>query len=332
LKVFIFDSHKFDREALEKANATLRYELKFIETRLNKDTVQLARGCDVACVFVNDRVCAETIAALKGLGVKLIATRSAGFNHIDLKAAAAHAIAVVRVPEYSPHAVAEHAVALILTLNRKIHRAYLRVKELNFTLEGLVGFDLFGKTIGVIGTGRIGAVFAKIMNGFGAHVIAYDQVQDEKLVEAKLLRYASLDQLYKAADVISLHVPLNPQTKHIIDETALSKMKPGVIVINTGRGALIDTPALISALKKGVIGGAGLDVYEEEEGIFFEDLSEGVLQDDVLARLLTFPNVIITSHQAFLTNEALANIAATTFESIAQFASGKVLKYQVSLK
>lgn len=257
--------------------------------------------------------------------MRLIALRSAGFNHVDLDAARRLGFTIVRVPEYSPHAVAEHAAALILTLNRKTHRAYNRVREANFSLDGLVGFDLHGKTVGVVGTGRIGAVMLRIMHGFGCRLLAHDVNEDAALMQEVPVRYVALQELLDASDIISLHVPLTPGTRHLIDAAALARMKPGVILINTGRGALIDTQALVAALKRGHVGGAGLDVYEEEAGIFFNDLSDRVLQDDVLARLLTFPNTLITSHQGFLTHEALANIAETTLANVRAFERGEPL-------
>ncbi len=259
------------------------------------------------------------------MGVRLIALRSAGYNHVDLDAAARLGLSVVRVPAYSPHAVAEHAAALILTLNRRTHRAYNRVREANFSLDGLVGFDLHGKTVGVIGTGRIGAVMLRIMHGFGCRLLAHDVKEDVALTKEIPVRYVTLQELFGESDIVSLHVPLTPDTRHLIDAEALRRMKHGVVLVNTGRGALIDTRALIDALKRGQIGAAGLDVYEEEEGIFFKDLSEQVLQDDVLARLLTFPNTLITSHQGFLTREALANIAETTLANVRAFEHGEQL-------
>jgi D-lactate dehydrogenase len=280
------------------------------------------------CAFVNDHLDKKTLQTLAAGGTQLIALRSAGFNHVDLASAQTLGLRVARVPEYSPHAVAEHAVALILSLNRKIHRAYNRVREGNFSLNGLVGFDLNKKTVGVIGTGRIGSVMAKILSGFGCQVIAHDIVQNPQLVEIGV-KYVSLEEILRNSDIISLHVPLTPQTHHLIDERALALTKPGVMLINTGRGALIETSALIKSLKSGHIGSAGLDVYEEEEGLFFEDLSGQILQDDKLARLLTFPNVLLTSHQAFLTEEALGNIAQVTLQNISEFESGHVLKNEV---
>jgi D-lactate dehydrogenase len=328
MRIAMFDTHRYDREAFEAANASRAHEIAFLEPRLTAATAPLAAGAAAVCSFVNDVIDAGAVAALAERGVRLIALRSAGFNHVDLAAASRAGLAVVRVPEYSPYAVAEHAIALVLTLNRKIHRAYGRVREANFSLEGLVGFDLHGKTVGVIGTGKIGRVFARIAQGFGCSVVAFDVVQDQALRDVGV-RYVPLEELYRSADVISLHVPLTPETRHLIDANVLATMKRGAMVINTSRGALIDTPALIDSLKHGHVGAAGLDVYEEEAGVFFNDLSDRLLQDDVLARLLTFPNVLITSHQAFLTHEALAHIAETTLASVDAFASGAPLLHQV---
>ncbi len=328
MKVALFDTRRYDKEAFEEANARFGHDVSFLEPRLTRDTAALARGFGAVCSFVNDRVDAEALERLGEGGVRLVALRSAGYNHVDLAAAAALGIPVVRVPEYSPHAVAEHAVGLLLTLNRKIHRAYARVREWNFSLEGLVGFDLFGKTVGVVGTGRIGRAAAALFRGFGCRVLAYDMSPDAALV-AMGIEYVDLEMLYREAHVISLHVPLTPSTHHLIDAAALSTMRRGVVLLNTGRGALIDSRALIEALKTGQVGAAGLDVYEEEEGVFFRDLSDRVLQDDVLARLLTFPNVLVTAHQAFLTREALANIAETTLASLTAFERGEPLVHEV---
>jgi D-lactate dehydrogenase len=325
MKIVMFDTHRYDRESFDAVNAQFGHQLSFLEARLTRDTAALAAGHEAACCFVNDRVDAAALETFARHGVRLVALRSAGYNHVDLVAAAKHRLPVVRVPEYSPHAIAEHAVALVLALNRKIHRAYARVRELNFSLDGLVGFDLHGKTVGVVGTGRIGRVAARIFQGFGCEVLAYDAKPEAELG----LRYVSLRELYQASDIVSLHVPLTPETHHLIDTEALGAMKRGVMLVNTGRGALIDSRALIAALKVGHLGSAGLDVYEEEEGIFFQDLSDRILQDDVLARLLTFPNVLITSHQAFLTREALLNIARTTLESVSDLERGNPLKYEV---
>jgi D-lactate dehydrogenase len=332
MKLAFFDTHGFDRKAFQKSNSAFEHEITFFEPRLKSDTAQLAQGFDAVCAFVNDRVDRETIHILKDLGVRIIALRSAGFNQVDMKAAQEYKIPVVRVPEYSPYAVAEHAVALILAMNRHIHRSYNRVREMNFSLDGLVGFDLHGKTVGVIGTGRIGQAFARIMHGFGCQVLAYDPVPNAMLREHYGVDYVSLHQLFANSDIISLHVPLLPETRHLIDEKALKAMKPKVMLVNTSRGALVKTSALLHALKSGRIGFAALDVYEEEEGIFFHDMSESGVQDDVLARLTTFPNVLITSHQAFLTHEALGNIADTTLGSLRAFEQGQKLDHEVIWK
>ena len=328
MKVAVFDTHKFDRQAFDQANEKFGHELVFYDARLGPDTAKLASGFSVVCGFVNDHFDAETLGLLKKTGTRLIALRSAGFNHVNMPEAVKLGIRVVRVPAYSPHAVAEHAVALVMALNRHICRASLRVREMNFSLEGLVGFDLYQKTVGVVGTGKIGAVFAQIMRGFGCKVLAFDLVENGELQRAGV-EYVSLDELYRRSDVISLHLPLTETSQHLIDGKALEKMKTGVMLINTGRGALVDTKALVNSLKSGKVGSAGLDVYEEEENIFFQDLSEQVLQDDVLARLLTFPNVLVTSHQAFLTREALVNIASTTLQNISDFDSGNALVNEV---
>ena len=330
MKVAFFDTHKFERPIFETENEAFHHDLVFLEERLSKETAVLADQFPCVCAFVNDKLDRESLGLLSKAGVKLIALRSAGFNHVDLKAAQELGLVVVRVPEYSPYAVAEHAVALILTLNRKIHRSYMRVRELNFSLDGLVGMDLHGKTVGVIGSGRIGAVFAKIMTGFGCDVLLHDTNPDLDLAKRLGARYSDLDALYQHSDIISLHVPLNDRTRYLINKDSLSKMKKGVLLINTGRGGLVNTRDLIQSLKKGHLGGAGLDVYEEEEQVFFQDHSGDVLQDDVLARLLTFPNVIITSHQAFLTQEALSNIAKTTLSNITAFERGNPLENRVS--
>jgi D-lactate dehydrogenase len=329
MKIAMFDTHRYDRDSFEAANVAGAHAISFLEPRLTSETAPLARSHDAVCSFVNDRVDEPTLQTLLEGGTRLIALRSAGYNHVDLAAAARLGLTVVRVPEYSPYAVAEHAVALVLALNRKIHRAYARVREWNFSLEGLVGFDLHGKTVGIVGTGRIGQVAAGIFHGFGCRVLAYDLRPDPALVSRLGARYVDLAGLYRESDIVSLHVPLTPATRHVIDAAALAAMKPGVTLVNTGRGALIDSRALLESLKSGHLGAAGLDVYEEEEGIFFRDLSNQVLQDDVLARLLTFPNVIITSHQAFLTREALANIARITLENVTAFERGESLRNEV---
>lgn len=318
--VTVFDTHRFDRAALEKENARARHDLRFFEARLDPNTAKLAAGSAGVCVFVNDMLNQPTLATLHEIGVRLIALRCAGYNHVDLAAAGDLGLTVTRVPDYSPYAVAEHAVALLLTLNRKIHRAYNRVRESNFSLEGLVGFDLHGKTVGIVGTGKIGGVFAKIMAGFGCRLLAFDAFPRADLP----VTYVQPEQLLAESDILSLHVPLLPETFHFLNAETIAKMKQGAVVINTSRGALIEAHALLDALKSGHIGGAALDVYEEEAGVFFHDLSGQVLQDDVLARLISMPNVLITSHQAFLTHEALANIAQTTLETLTAFERGKV--------
>lgn len=333
MKVAFFDTHRYDRAAFERANAGAAggavHDITFFEPRLTRETAALAGGHEAVCCFVNDRLDGEALGRLHAFGVRLVALRSAGYNHVDLQAAERLGLAVVRVPEYSPYAVAEHTVALLLALNRKIARAHARVRDWNFSLEGLVGFDLHGKTVGLVGTGRIGRAAAAIFRGFGCRVLAFDAQPGRAWADALSVAYVELQALYRAADVISLHVPLTPATHHMIDGHSLSVMKPGVVLLNTGRGALIDSRALIDALKRGAIGGAGLDVYEEEEGVFFRDLSDQVLQDDVLARLLTFPNVLVTAHQAFLTHEALAAIAEVTLASVTAFAFGHPLPNQV---
>ncbi|MEW6305111.1 MAG: 2-hydroxyacid dehydrogenase [Verrucomicrobiota bacterium] len=329
MKIAVFDTHQFDRKALTDANKSFKLDLTFFDARLKPETAVLASGFDVVCVFVNDHLDRDTLLALRTGGVKLIALRCAGFNNVDLRVAKDLALPVVRVPEYSPFAVAEHAVALMQVLNRKIHRAYGRVREGNFSLDGLVGFDVRGKTVGVIGTGKIGRVFAQIMHGFGCSLLAFDAQPDESLVKETGITYVKLPQLLAESDVISLHVPLTPKTHHLIDDAAISQMKKGAMIINTSRGGLIDTKAMLKALKSGHVSAAGLDVYEEEEAVFFQDLSGQVIQDDVLARLLTFPNVIITSHQAFLTNEALSNIATMTLANIQAFVKWGKLQNEV---
>jgi len=324
VNVAIFSAKKYDREFLNAANAS-GHQLRFFEPHLNEETAGLATGFDAVCVFVNDQVNAAVIAKLHSLGIRLIALRCAGYNNVDLAAATKHGITVVRVPAYSPYAVAEHSIALILALNRKVHRAYNRIREGNFALDGLVGFDMSGKTVGVIGTGQIGTVVAKILTGFGCPTLAFDPIPNPTC-RSLGVRYVELNELLAQSDVISLHCPLTPENKYIINDAAIAKMKTGVMLINTSRGALLDTVAIIDALKSGKIGYLGLDVYEEEEDIFFEDRSGLILSDDVFARLLTFPNVIITGHQAFFTREALLNIAATTIDNITRFENNQPLE------
>jgi D-lactate dehydrogenase len=327
MKVAVFSARNYDRESLSSANAT-RHELHFFEPHLSEQTTGLAAGFSAVCVFVNDTVDALVVAKLVSLGVRLIALRCAGYNNVDLKAAAKHGLTVVRVPGYSPYAVAEHAVGLMLALNRKLHRAYNRVREGNFALDGLLGFDVHGKTAGIIGTGKIGSVAAEILIGFGCEVLAFDPIENEKC-RSLGVRYVKFDDLLAQSHISTLHCPLTPENKHMIDASALRKMRDGVMLINTSRGALIDTVAVIEALKTGKIGALGLDVYEEEEQIFFEDRSGLIIPDDVFARLLTFPNVIITGHQAFFTHEALENIAATTIDNITKFHRGQKLETQL---
>jgi D-lactate dehydrogenase len=329
MDIAVFDTHRFDRAALERANERFAHRLSFFEPRLTAETASLAQGFGAVCSFVNDRLDRRALEILRRAGVRLIALRSAGYNHVDLIAARELELPVVRVPEYSPYAVAEHAVALILSLNRKTHRAYARVREGNFALDGLIGFDLHGKTFGVVGFGKIGRAVSAIMRGFGCEVLAADVALDAAQAAELGVRAATLPELYRASDIVSLHAPLTPATHHLIDREAFAAMKRGVMLINTSRGALIDSLALIEALKRGHVGAAGLDVYEEEEGVFFQDLSEQVLQDDTLARLLTFPNVLITAHQGFLTHEALANIAETTLANVTAFEGGGPLRNEV---
>jgi len=324
VNVAIFSTKKYDREFLNAANGS-RHQLRFFEPHLNEETAGLATGFDAVCVFVNDQVNAAVIAKLNSLGIQLIALRCAGYNNVDLAAATKHGITVVRVPAYSPYAVAEHTVALMLALNRKVHRAYNRVREGNFALDGLVGFDMRGKTVGVIGTGQIGTVVAKILTGFGCPTLAFDPLPNPTC-RSLGVRYVELNELFAQSDVISLHCPLTPENEYIINNAAIARMKTGVMLINTSRGALLDTLAIIDALKSGKIGYLGLDVYEEEEEIFFEDRSGLILSDDVFARLLTFPNVIITGHQAFFTREALLNIATTTIDNITKFENNQPLE------
>lgn len=326
MKIAFFSTKSYDRQFFDKYVST--HEIIYFEAPLNEQTANLATGCNAVCVFVNDKLTGTVIAELKKSGIKLIALRCAGFNNVDLAAAKANDMKVVRVPAYSPHAVAEHAVALILTLNRKTHKAYNRVREGNFSLERLTGFDLYGKTAGVIGTGKIGEVFCEIMLGFGCRVLAFDLMENKELA-AKGVQYLPLLEVFQQADIISLHCPLNEQTKHIINGQTLRTMKEGVMLINTSRGGLIDTMSVIHALKTGRIGYLGLDVYEQEEKLFFNDLSENIIQDDVIMRLLSFPNVLITSHQGFFTEEALIQIAETTLENIDAFEVGLPLKNAV---
>jgi len=320
MRVTVFSTKSYDRRFLDLANSAAdnRHQLRYIEARLTQDSAALANGAQAVCAFVNDVLDRPVLETIAGGGTRLVALRSAGFNHVDLPAAAALGIAVARVPAYSPDAVAEHTIALILSLNRNIHRAYARVREGNFALDGLLGFDLRGRTAGIIGAGKIGRAVARILKGFGCHVLVYDPAPSPKIA-AMGAEQVPLAKLLAQSDIVSLHCPLTPETHHLIDREALAGMKHGVMLINTGRGALVDAAALIGGLKSGAIGHLGLDVYEEEGDLFFEDMSDKVLQDDIFARLLTFPNVLITGHQAFFTAEAMQEIARTTVQNLSSF-------------
>lgn len=327
MKVIFYDAKNYDIESFNQENRDFGFKLKFLEFKLTPESALLAKGYDAVCVFVNDIVTKEIIDTLSDLGVKIIALRCAGFNNIDFKAAY-NKIHIARVPAYSPYAVAEHGMALIMTLNRKTHKAYNRTKESNFNIGGLVGFDLYSKNIGVIGTGKIGQKFIDIANGFGMNVLAYDKFPNENLD----VTYVDLDTLYRESDIISLHCPLLKDTEHIINRESIEKMKDGVMIINSSRGGLINTKDLIRGLKSRKIGSAGLDVYEEEGDYFFEDFSDDMVSDDTLARLISFPNVLVTSHQAFLTKEALKNIANTTLKNIRDFENGELNFNEVCYK
>ena len=330
MRVAVFSTKPYDRLFLEAANAGHGHELQFLEPRLTADTVRLAEGFPAVCVFVNDQLDRPALEALAAGGTRLVALRCAGFNNVDLRAAEELGIEVVRVPAYSPHAVAEFTVGLILCLNRRIHRAYVRTRDNNFALDGLIGFDLHGRTVGVIGTGAIGAIVARIMRqGFACEVLAYDLQERPELVEMGV-RYTPPRELAAASDIITLHCPLTPQTRHIVNRETIERTKHGFMLVNTSRGALVDCEALIDGLKSGRIGAVALDVYEQEADVFFEDLSDEIIQDDVLQRLLTFPNVLLTGHQAFLTGDALTNIAQTTLDSITAFARGERLAHRVA--
>jgi D-lactate dehydrogenase len=323
IQAVVFDTKSYDRDSLQRVASSGEIEWRFMDWRLSAETAAAANGARAVCIFVNDRADRACLETLAKIGVNHVALRCAGFNGVDLPAAKEFGLSVTRVPAYSPYAVAEHAVALLLALNRKIPRASNRVHDLNFSLSGLVGFDLHGKTAGIFGTGKIGRVAAQILCGFGMKVLAYDPFPSPEWAKELGVEYTDAKTLARECEVISLHTPLTPQTHHIIRRETLELMKPGAILINVSRGALIDTRALIEALKCGRLGGVGLDVYEEEEGVFFEDLSGQILHDDDLARLLTFPNVLITAHQAFLTQEALSEIARVTVSNLLASASGK---------
>jgi D-lactate dehydrogenase len=323
IQAAFFDTKPFERQAFEAAEGFAEIDWRFFDFRLSADTAVAASGCRAVCAFVNDRLDQACLKALGEAGVELVTLRCAGFNNLDQEAARQAGLRVTRVPAYSPHGVAEYTVGLLLTLNRKIHRAYHRVREHNFALHGLVGFDLYRKTVGIVGTGQIGKITAEIFRGFGTELLVTDPYPDSEWAERAGATYLPLDELLRRSDVISLHLPLTAETNRLINAEKISKMKKGAYLINTGRGKLISTQALINALKSEHLGGVALDVYEEEEGIFFEDLSGEVLKDDELARLLTFPNVLVTSHQAFLTQEALAEIARVTTENVLRHAGGR---------
>ena len=322
MKIAFFDAKPYDKPSFDKYGKEYGITFKYFETKLNEDTVDLAQNYDGVCAFVNDTVNAAVIDRLAEMGVRLLALRCAGFNNVDMKHAFGK-LHVFRVPAYSPYAVAEHAIALLLTSIRRIHKAYIRSKDFNFSLSGLTGFDLLGKTVGVIGTGRIGRVFIDICRGFGMKVLAYDKFPVAGLDDGDTVRYVTLDELLAGSDIISLHCPLTEETNHIIDAVALDKCKKGVVILNTSRGALVDAEALLEGIKSRKVGAACLDVYEEESDLFFEDNSGHIMEDDTLARLISMPNVIVTSHQAFLTEEALENIAETTVKNIVEFTEKK---------
>lgn len=329
-KIAFFGAKPYDIASFDKVNEKYNYDIKYFKGHLNPNNVVLTKGADAVCIFVNDTADAAVIDAMADNGVKLLALRCAGFNNVDLTAAKGK-LPVVRVPAYSPYAVAEYSLALTLLLNRKIHRAYWRTRDGNFSLNGLMGFDMHGKTVGIIGTGKIARILIRILKGLGMHILAYDVYPDYKFAEEEGITYTTLDELYKSSDIISLHCPLTEQTRYIINDDSIAKMKDGVMIINTGRGQLIHTNALIEGLKEKKISAAGLDVYEEEGGYFYEDKSDKIIDDDVLARLLSFNNVIVTSHQAFFTKEAMHNIAETTLQNIEDFRQNRPLVNEVIL-
>lgn len=328
MKIAVFSTHQFEQQYIEIANGG-KYDMKYLSARLGPETVALAAGCDAVCLFVNDDASAQVLQKLKQMGIRSVVLRSAGFNNVDVARARALNIRVARVPAYSPHAVAEHTIALILALNRKLVRANARVHDGNFSLDGLVGFDLNGKTAGIIGTGKIGGIVARLLHAFGCRVLAYDLLPDDELRRDGIVEYSSLTDLFSSAAIISLHAPLTTETKYIIQKDTINQMKQGVMLINTSRGGLINTRDVINALKTGKIGYLGLDVYEEEAKLFFDDHSEEILQDDVISRLLTFKNVLITSHQGFLTDTALKNIAQTTVDNIDCLAKGSACANEI---
>lgn len=318
MKFAFFDAKPYDKPGFEHYRQGTELEIKYYETRLNADTVSLAEGCDGVCVFVNDTVDREVVQRLCRMGVRMVALRCSGFNNVDVRACRGK-LKIYRVPAYSPHAVAEHTMAMLLTVIRRTHRAYIRTRDFNFSLNGMVGFDLYGRTVGIIGTGKIGQAFAQVCRGFGMHILAYDKFPNPALG----LEYVALEQLFAQSDIISLHCPLNEDSRHIINAASIAQMKKGVAIVNTSRGALVDTEALIEGLKSKKIGAACLDVYEEEGNLFYEDCSDQIMQDDRLVRLIAMPNVLVTSHQAYLTEEALGNIAKITVDNIVKFFSGE---------
>jgi D-lactate dehydrogenase len=322
MRIAFFSTHGFDRDFFDAANRQHGHELHYLEARLTPATSALAANAPAVCAFVNDDLGEDVLNSLYAGGARLIALRSAGFNHVDVPRALALGLTVARVPAYSPYAVAEHAIAMMLSLNRKLHRAHARVREGNFALDGLLGFDMHGRTVGIVGTGKIGTVVARILGGFGCRILAYDVAVNQECADLGV-HYVSLEELWAQSDIVSLHAPLTADTRHIIDAAAVAQMKPGVMIINTSRGALVDASALIGGLKSGRVGHVGLDVYEEEEHLFFRDLSAQVIHDDVFARLLTFPNVLVTAHQGFFTKEALRAISETTLANVSAFEQGR---------
>lgn len=331
-KIAVFDAKPYDKATFDSVNEKFGFELVYYKEHLDINNVLLASGADAVCIFVNAVVDSAVIDKLHQYGIKLIALRCAGFNNVDIAAATKKGIKVVRVPDYSPHAIAEHTLALMLCLNRKVHRAFLRTRDWNFSLIGFQGFDMYGKTIGVVGTGKIGKTAIGLFKGLGMDVLAYDLYPDMAFAEANNIKYVSLDELYANSDIITLHCPLTKETEYLISDQSISKMKDGVMIVNTGRGKLIHTKHLIDGLISGKVGYAGLDVYEEEGAYFYEDHSDKVMTDDVLARLLSFNNVIVTSHQAFFTKEAMGNIAQTTMQNIRDFFEKKELRNEVTYK
>jgi D-lactate dehydrogenase len=328
MKIAVFSAQRYDQEFLAAANASAGHRLRFFDAPLDLDSVAVAAGHEAVCIFVNDKADAAVLEALAAGGTRLVALRCTGFNNVDLRAAGRLGLRVVRVVSYSPYSVAEHAVALLQAINRKVHRAYNRTRDSNFSLDGLMGFDLHGKTVGVIGTGKIGRVFARIMLGFGCEVIGYDTFPSDEFL-ALGARYAELGEIGERAHVVSLHCPLTPDTHHIIDADILAQARRGALLINTSRGGLVNTEAVIEALKSGQLGGLAIDVYEQEADLFFRDLSDTIITDDVFQRLLSFPNVIVTGHQAFFTREAISTICETTINSVTQFANGRPLTDEI---